>query len=175
MSEVKDSYISIGWVKDAHGIKGEIFVAVPGGMGPWLTQIKELKLQKKEDVRRYTIRHSRPHKEGVIFQLMDVLDRNTSETLKAYEVFINEKHLVAKPGETPYLREILGFTVHDKALGPIGTVKGFSSNGSQDLLLVDYKNHEVMIPFVKVFVEEMSFKERSIKMNLPEGLVDNAF
>ncbi|MEQ1723852.1 MAG: hypothetical protein ABL930_11800, partial [Pseudobdellovibrio sp.] len=56
--------------------------------------------------------------------------------------------------------------------GEIGTIRGFSSNGPQDLLLVSSGSKEFEIPFVKQFVLHVDFKNKVIKTHLPEGLLE---
>jgi ribosomal 30S subunit maturation factor RimM len=48
----------------------------------------------------------------------------------------------------------------------------FSSNGPQDLLVVDYKGNKVDIPFVEAFISKIDFELQIVSMNLPPGLIE---
>jgi 16S rRNA processing protein RimM len=59
----------------------------------------------------------------------------------------------------------------EEKIGLVGFVKEFSSNTVQDLLVVQNKDSVFEIPFVKDFVVKIDFDQRTILMNLPEGLL----
>lgn len=171
-------YITVGRVKDAHGIKGEIFVRLKSGESHWLDELPEVRLQKSTEQKPqiFSIERARRHKGGIVFQLKEVKDRNHAETLKGFDFLIPEELLISEPGEAIFLHEILGFEVVDEILGSLGPIKGFSTNGAQDLLVLNRiqngKEVEVLVPFVKAFILQMDFKERKLLMNLPTGLVE---
>ena len=54
----------------------------------------------------------------------------------------------------------------------VGKVKGFSSNGAQDLLIIEeLSGKESEVPLVKPFIKRLSFKDRVIELELPKGLL----
>ncbi|MEQ1664581.1 MAG: ribosome maturation factor RimM [Bdellovibrionales bacterium] len=178
-SNKPSDYHVVGWVKDAQGIKGEIFVRLKAERAEWLNELKEVRLNSKiHGVKTFELERARKHKNGLIVKMKGVNDRNLAETFKGYEFEIENSLLVSKPGESIYLNELLGFEVVDKNLGLLGLVKGFWSNGAQDLLLIDYimgdkPAREIMIPFVKDFIENINFESKKIEMILPDGLLEN--
>ncbi|OFZ20319.1 MAG: 16S rRNA processing protein RimM [Bdellovibrionales bacterium RBG_16_40_8] len=165
--------IDVGYVKDAHGIKGEIFVRLNAGKADWLNELDKVRLQSQSgEIKSFQIVRSSRHKDGIIFLLENIKDRNTAESLKGHRFVISEAMLKAKPGEGIYLHEILGFEVIDKKLGALGSIVKFSSNGTQDLLVLEYKGREILIPFVEPFIEKVNLQSRQIEMILPDGLID---
>lgn len=176
----ESKYLAVGHVKDAQGIKGEIYVRLFAGQADWLDKLKDIRLKNRDsgEIKTYQIAKIRRHKEGLVVLLNGILDRNQAETLKTYTFEIPEEFLKSKPGEAIYLFEILGFTVIDQRLGKIGEVKSFSSNGPQDLLEVETNQGEghkveVLIPFIAAFIIKIDYEKRIINMNLPEGLCDS--
>ena len=166
-------YLNVGWVKDAQGLRGELFVRLQAETADWLDKLTVVRLVSSTSVvKSFPLESARPHKNGLIVKVTGLSDRTSAEALKGYSFEIPESILISEPGEGLYLNEILGFEVLDVSLGFLGTIKGFASNGPQDLLLVDYKNREVMIPFVQAFVQKMDFKGRKIHVDLPEGLLE---
>lgn len=168
-------YKVVGVVKDAQGIKGEIFVRLFAGECDWLKQLTEVRLKTANQTEVFQIERARPHKNGIVFKLQGCQDRNHAETFKGYEFEIPSFLLIAKVGEKPYLQEVLGFEVIDKNIGSVGVIQGFSTNGLQDLLLIPRQGKEIMVPFVAPFIEKMDFPNRQITMDLPEGLVEVSF
>lgn len=162
--------LKVGWVKDAHGLKGELYVQLLAKKADWLTSFKEFWLEDKlGKVTRYTVERAQPHRDGLIVKPHETSDRNQTELLKGHVFHIPEDYLHAREGENIFLHEIAGFTVWngDKE---IGKIEGFSTNGAQDLLNVRSDTKEFYVPFVTAFIREIDRDGRRIIMDLPPGL-----
>jgi 16S rRNA processing protein RimM len=180
-------FVQVGRVKDAHGIKGEIFITLFAGEAAWLDQLKEVRLVVYEEGHKpteaekaivpegaakvYQVKSARLHKNGLIVKSSEITDRNAAENLKGLFLEIPREFLISAPGEELYLAEVEGFQVITKHKGEVGPIVGFSSNGEQDLLIVETSWGEFEIPFVKAFVENIDFKGRKIYLDLPVGLL----
>jgi len=173
MSETRESYVRVGRVKDAHGVKGEIFITLFAGEAAWLDKLNELNLVNADGTasRVFSIKSVRFHKNGLIVKTNEIRDRNEAETLKGWLFEIPPDFLVSEKGESIYLREIQGFRVFVKDKGEVGTIEGFTTNNAQDLLVVKTDKGEFEIPFVEPFVEKMDFDARELHLDLPEGLL----
>lgn len=171
----------VGRVKDAHGLKGELWVVLFSGQCDWLDALNasgefQLRPQEasEEGVRRFALKGARRHKNGVILQSPDLRDRTQAEAWRGHFLQIPESFLVAGEGETYFLAEIEGFEVWNaEPSSRIGPIVGFSTNGIQDLLQVRLSGGEVVeIPFVDEFVARIESQERRIFMKLPPGLFE---
>ncbi len=176
-SERQIDWYKVGWVKRAHGIKGELYIQLLSKTADWLEDLKIFQLKPlpggREDPQVLTLKRVKPHKQGLILLPEGFSHRNQSELWKGSDFLIDKAILQTEDGEKPYLIEFEGFTVEDVRLGVVGVVEGFMDNGAQDLLLVKPPHgEEVLIPFVDAFLLDSNKKERTLKMNLPEGLVD---
>ncbi len=167
-------YLNVGWLKDAHGLKGEVFVRLAAAKADWLQRLDILRLLSKFDgqLSEFEVLAKSVHKDGLILKLKGVESREAAEALKGSVVEIPADYLNSKSGEGIYLHEILGFEVIDGQLGSLGPILKFSSNGAQDLLVVKPGRTEQLIPFVKAFIEEINWSEKKIRMQLPEGLIE---
>lgn len=167
-------WYKVGWVRDAHGIRGEIYVKLMTQNPEWLKDFKVFYLEPKSTELRsqkFTVKKSRPHKQGLIISTDSIRTRNDSGLWKGSEFLIPKDLLVSTDGDKPFLVEVEGFQVIDSRLGEIGKIKGFAETGAHEILLIDYKGKEVMIPFVDAFVEEIDRTGKTLKMDLPEGLL----
>jgi 16S rRNA processing protein RimM len=170
--------LKIGKVKEAHGLKGELFILVFAKEASWAKKLKKFYLStsqeltqfKPNDGKAYTLTTLRSIKDGLIIGTKELSDRNASEAVIGQFLYIDEGLFVAKPGERIFLREILGFEVFDQGK-TIGAIESFSSNGPQDLLVVRTKSGTVEIPFVEAFIEKLDYATKKLSMNLPEGLL----
>jgi 16S rRNA processing protein RimM len=175
VNNISGQFVRVGKVKDAHGIKGELFVLIFSGETSWLPKLKTLRLVENETgeakTRELTVKSARVHKNGLIVKTEELKDRNEAESLCGWLFDLPAEFFVSEKGEAIYLREIEGFAVVTKAKGEIGTIVGFGSNGGQDLLVVKTGWGEFEIPFVAAFVDKIDYQARVVKMNLPEGLL----
>lgn len=188
---VEENFRVVGRVKDAHGLKGEIWVVLFAGVADWLDSMKDegkYLLSKKEslaglamtDLAEFPMKGARAHKNGVILHSAIVKDRTAAEGFKGHFLVIPEEYLVSDEGDSYFLSEIEGFRVlEDKR--EIGVITGFSHNGAQDLLQVTLvkgvregvKAKDVIeIPFVKELVVEVDDDGKVVHVELPEGLIE---
>lgn len=172
-------FVRVGKVKDAHGVKGELFILLFAGEAAWLDRLKSLRLVSGEGadarVRCLEVRaaklHKHQHKNGFIAKTVELKSRNEAEELRGWLLEVPAELFVSAKGEAIYLREIQGFRVFTSSKGEVGSVEGFGSNGAQDLLLVNTAWGEFEIPFVEAFVQKIDFGKRELHLALPEGLL----
>ncbi|MDG0816516.1 ribosome maturation factor RimM [Bdellovibrio svalbardensis] len=164
----------IGKVREAHGLKGDLYVLIFSGDISWAKRLKKFSLQLKgsDESQEFTVERVKPFKKGIIVKAAEVADRTAAEALEHFEFSIEEDLLTSKPGETIYLSEIKNFKLKDPEQNILGEIVDFSSNGAQDLLVVDIKGKKVEVPFVDAFIKKIDFKHQSVVMDLPEGLLD---
>src|SRR5690606_22742316 len=127
---------------------------------------------KAEDQLELPIQSIRKHKSGLILKTPALKDRNAAELLKGYAFYIPTELLSADDGEQPFLFELRDFVVTDPQDQLLGEIKDFGSNGIQDLLVVRNAKGDFEVPFVEQFVVEIDYEAKTIKMDLPEGLVE---
>ncbi len=165
----------IGIVSDAHGIRGDIYVIVFSGEISWINTVKHLTLKSEFDQnqKNFEIKKIKPFKKGFIASFLNISNRNQAEELKKQEVWLDENLFISKNGEQPFLVELIDFEVIDLKSGKIGKVIQFSSNGQQDLLVLDQtvNTQNIEIPFVKQFIIQVDYDAKKITTDLPEGLI----
>ena len=172
--------VPVGKVKEAHGLKGELFIFIFSKETSFAQKVKNFYLSPERDLReltdqtpfkQYQATHFRPYKEAIIAASPNLPDRTAAEQVLGQFVYVDSEVFTSKKGETIFLSEILGFEVFDHKTR-VGVIKGFSSNGPQDLLLVESETQSFEIPFVESFTKKIKFSERQIEMSLPEGLLE---
>jgi 16S rRNA processing protein RimM len=174
----KDAFVRVGKMKDAHGIRGELFIVLFAGQAAWIDKLKEIRLVKDDgsgQAQIFGVKSVREHKNGLIVKSGDIRDRNHAETLKGLLLEIPSSYLVSEKGEELYLAEVEGFRVHTKHRGEVGAIVGFSSNGVQDLLIVETQDGPFEVPFVDAFVEKIDYESGIVYMDLPLGLLGESW
>ncbi len=160
----------IGKIKDAHGLRGDVFIIFFSKDYSWVDLIDEVYIEETP----YEVIKAAEHKDGLKVQLKGVTDRNQSEALIGKQIYLPADFFFSQDeDEGMFLTEIEKFKVVDKTAGEIGIITGFSSNTAQDLLVVTSVSGNVFeIPFVDAFIVEIDHENKTIQMDLPEGLLD---
>jgi 16S rRNA processing protein RimM len=169
------NFVKIGKILDAHALRGEVFAFIFSGDLSWAQKASICRLgPDQDDVSQsveYELQKITPYKNGCRLRLAGIENRTQSELLKGQFLFVEEELFVSTKGESIFLREILGFRVLRLDGSVIGTISGFSSNGPQDLLIVEVSaTKKLDIPFVDAYINEIQWKEQAIVMDLPEGM-----
>ncbi|PWU18656.1 MAG: 16S rRNA processing protein RimM [Bdellovibrio sp.] len=163
----------VGKITLAKGLGGEVVLRLFGSAMDWQERLETLSLGWDQDTpsENFTVERWAWHRQGLTVKLAGVANRNQAEELRGRWVFVPDQLLVAKPGEVFFLKEILGFRVFNGDQ-LVGAISGFSSNGPQDLLVVQQREGAVEIPLVKEFLREVDFSSAHILMRLPPGLLE---
>ena len=165
----------VGKIKDAQGIKGELYVLIFSGEAGWIKKLKKISICKQQDnfpeIKELTIESARKHKDGIVIKTKEIQDRTLAEQFKGWFFYIPQDLLKSEKGEIVYLSELIGFSFLDRDLLVLGKVEGFSSNGAQDLFLVRTERGLFEVPFVEAFVIKIDHTQKTILVDLPLGLL----
>ncbi len=167
----------VGWVKDAHGLRGDLYIQLFAKSADWLEDAEQLYLEKVGSVVgssaavAFDIDAASPFKDGLKVKLSSFVDRTFAEGWRKAKVYILSELLVSEPGDRVFLDQLKDFTVWDKGVA-VGVVRGFGTNGVQDLLRVErVAGGEALIPLVDAFIIRIDFDGARILMELPPGLL----
>lgn len=162
------NWTQVGKVKEAHSLKGELYVFVFSGEVFWWKKLKQAQVGAEV----FEVEKVRPYKDGLIIKFKVIQDRTQAEALQGRIFSIPTDFLISDFGETIFLSEILNFSLIDEKFGCIGKIVSFSDNGAQDLLVVEGVLGKFEIPFVEAFVKNIDHKKKEILTSLPEGLLE---
>ncbi len=153
--------IYVGKIVNTHGLKGEVRI-----LSDFLFK-KETFFKNQKIIinqKEYEINTYRPHKQYDMITIKGFNDINEVLFLKGQKVYINRENL----NINGVLKEdIINFTVIDNNK-KIGNVTDLINN-HQQILEIDNKH---LIPFVDEFIKEVSIENKTIKVELIEGLID---
>ena len=164
------NFVPIGWVKKAHGLKGELLLSFDSGESPGPAKVFYFKeTSKKTSFKPFKVLKMRPTPKGFLVLFENFKTRNEALNLVGMRAYLDKKHFSSKKGEKIYLCELLGFDIYsgDKK---IGRIDHFLSHDLQDLAVIKARSN-LLIPFVPDFTRSIDFNQKKIKMELPEGLI----
>lgn len=113
-------------------------------------------------------RFERRGQTGAVASFADLdTERRASELLGLeFRIGQNEE----RDDEEFYLEDLIGFVVN--ANGRQGTLTDYYDSDANPLFELTIENRSVLVPAVGEFIAHIDFEGRSIKMILPEGLLD---
>ena len=70
------------------------------------------------------------------------------------------------------IQTLIHFQVIDKNHGELGQLIAVLENNLQNLMVIDFKGTELLIPFVENYIESIDNKKKEIHLQTPDGLID---
>jgi 16S rRNA processing protein RimM len=168
-----DGFLPVGKIVGAHGVKGNLKVCSyaesvsvfkPGNL---ILAIHVGKIEKCFD-----IKWAKPHGKSILLSFKGIEDRNSAETLIGAELFIERTALPELEEGVYYWVDIIGLSVFTTDNQYIGCVESIMPTGGNDVYVVKNKNinSEILIPAIESVVLEIDFENKTMRVELPEGL-----
>lgn len=163
---MKQEYIEIGRIVNAHGIKGEVRVQPVGQDPQFLTRFKTFYLDGQPV--RPTANHV--HKSLVLLKLPGVDDMNAALTYRGKVLSIRRDDAELNPGEC-FDEELLGVEAYDADSGALlGTVEAVEDYPASKVYTVR-GSREYLIPAVTgVFIKSVDLDANRMEIHMLEGL-----
>ncbi len=125
------------------------------------------------DVRAFHVRRVRPHGRGVLVEVEEIESWEAAVALRGAVLYVTPEERVPLGPDEYYNEDLLGCTVIDLRLGPIGTVVDVYDLGYQHLLALRGRTgRTVLVPFQKVFVTAVDVAAKVIQVDLPRGWLE---
>lgn len=164
--------IRIGKIAATHGLNGSLILTHIVGNSKWLKKEHTLlvEMQKGSYIPYFVSQFKPSNDKEYIINLEDIDKVDAAKRLVAKQVYVDESILTGYAKESPLLW--IGFKITDKHLGDIGAIEDVMQTGSQWLAKLTYKEAEVLIPLIPQTIEQVDIKAKTLKMDLPDGLLD---
>ena len=171
-----EDLVFIGKTKKPHGIKGELKLYVEDKYEEDLYQVKVLFLNVGGSETPFFLEGLR----GELFPIMKlegVDTRSRALDFSHKEIFLRRDDLLKEEEKAPILevlqfKHLVGYSIHDETVGDIGTIEEVVELPQQEMAVLQIKNKEVLIPLNEGLMIEILEKEKVVRMDLPEGLVE---
>jgi 16S rRNA processing protein RimM len=145
----------------------EIYSSRPGRAA----QLKQVVLEKEGRQRLAEVEEVWEHDGRTVFKFAGIDSISDAEAWAGADVLVDESEKVEiEPGEFSHADLIGCKVVADKV---IGVVKGIEEYGGPPLLRLEAEDgREILVPFAKAFCREIDIAAKTIRVELPEGLLD---
>ena len=157
---IPSDLLPIGIISKAKGLKGELKVFLYNKDSESLKNDSDIWIQHKDSFKSFKLNYISLSGSNRIIKLDDVDSRELSEVLVRKKIYISRKDFPDNKGF--YLVDIIDFNVIDINKNSLGIVIDVINLPTNNSLLIEYDNKEIMIPIMDDFIELFDFKNKEI-------------
>jgi 16S rRNA processing protein RimM len=164
--------IRIGKIVATHGLQGAVILSHIVGNSDWIQKeaVLFVELRKGSFIPYFVSTAKASNDEEYIVNVEDVVEVEQAKKLVGKHVYVNEDILTGHAEDSPLLW--IGFNLVDKTKGSLGPIEDVMQTGSQWLGKVTINEKEVLIPLVDDLILDVNMKNKFVRVNLPEGLIE---
>ena len=167
-----DDCFELGHIVKPHGTKGEVQVYLDVDNPDRYRNMESVFLAMDQDLVPFFIESIKNVGKGIAVKFDDVDSVEQAEKLRSLKLYLPLDFLPKLRPDQFYYHEIIGFDVVDDKSGVLGKVKEVYLKGNQDLILMIYQNHEILIPVTNDIIKKVDKKNNQLFVILPDGLLD---
>jgi len=164
--------IRVGKIVATHGLTGSLIITHVLDNSNWLKKghVLHVEMQKGSYIPYFVATTKSTNPKECVITVEDVDKIETAKKLVTKHVYVDEAILAGYAKTSPLLW--IDFTMTDKNKGLIGKVEDVVQTGSQWLATLTYQGTEVLIPLIDQTIEQVDIKAKTIKVDLPDGLLE---
>jgi len=164
-------YLAIGRVVRAHGVRGEISVAVLTDFPERFESLEWVYVGNEFEAQPFRLEKHRWHKKNVLLTLSDITDRTQAEQLQGQFIQIPIDEAVPLPDGDYYLYQLVGLQVITSTGELLGTIDHIIETGANDVYVVKNEaQEELLIPAIADVVKSVDLDKGQIIIELLDGL-----
>jgi len=164
--------IRIGKIVATHGLQGAVIMTHIVGNSQWLKpgDVLFLELHKESYIPFFISQLKASNDEEYVLNLEDTNSNEAARKLVGKNVYVNEDILSKHATDSPLLW--IGFNVVDREKGSLGPIEDVLQAGPQWLAKITYNDKEVLLPLVDDMILDVNMKNKFVRMDLPDGILD---
>ncbi len=155
-----ENKVKVGKIVNTHGIRGELKVAFSDQS--FFEVGSTIYIKTKFDLEAHEIKQARLHKNHLLILIDELNNINDVLQYKTCDIYQDRDE------EIQYMSDIIGYKViwNDKQIGKVKEIIGSSM---QEVIVLE---NNTMIPYVDEFVKNIDDENKTIKVDLIEGFID---
>jgi 16S rRNA processing protein RimM len=162
-------YLVVGFLRRAHGLRGEIIMDLHTDFPERLQSGR--KLWVGEEHRPVELAGARPHAKGMLVKFKGVESPEEAGTLRNQWVYVRASDVPRLPEGKLYQHEIYGFDVVDEHGEPLGQLVEILETGANDVYIVRREDGtEILLPAIPSVILEINAPRRLMRVHVLEGL-----
>ena len=145
------------------GLKGELKVFLYNADSSILEDSKFVWISDADKFKKIEIESIKQHTKFKIVKFKGIDDRNSADILKNKILFISRLNFPELNNKDKfYLIDLIDFKVKDEFDNDCGIVNDIINLPSNDSLIINFNDKEIMIPILDNFIELFDFKNKLI-------------
>lgn len=167
-----DDYFEIGYILKPHGLRGAVNIQMDVDDPMKYKGMESVIVKVGNNLVPFFISSLQINGIKGILQLADINSYDEAKELKSCPLLL-PLELLPKLNENQfYYHEVIGYKIVDQAKGSLGIIENITSGGKQDLIAMNYKDREVLIPVTNEIVHKTDHEKKEVYVNLPDGLLE---
>ncbi len=170
---MSEDLVAIARIARPRGLRGECVADILTDFPERFAETGDVVAVLADGSRRPLIlEDARFQKDRVHLKFSQVDDLDGAEELRGAEICVPETETVELEEGEFFDWELVGCRVETVGGEPIGTVRELMKTGGTEILVVDGKSKEFLIPFAESICTDVDVERKLIVVDPPEGLLD---
>lgn len=167
-----DSCFKLGKINKAHGLKGDLKATFEAEFPLNFSKLESVFVNLNNKLIPFFIKRISVQGKKAILSLEDIHDLDDAKSLFDKDLYLPLLLLPDDDGSVFAYTDLIGYTVADKTLGQLGVITDVYTLPGQDVLAMDYKNKEILIPANEELITKLEKKKKIVHIEIPEGLLE---
>lgn len=164
--------LRVGKIVATHGLQGAVVLQQIIDDTGWLKKgdVLFIELRRESFIPYFVETAKAANDTEYIITLDDVTNAEEAKKLVGKTAYVKEEVLEKAKVDSPLM--YIGFNLVDKTRGGIGTIEDVLLMGKQWIARLTVDGKEVLIPLVEEMILDVNYKNKYLRMDLPEGLLE---
>ncbi|MEK9613004.1 MAG: ribosome maturation factor RimM [Flavobacteriaceae bacterium] len=168
----KEDCFYVGTIVGKYSFKGEVLVKIDSDDSQIYAELESIFVEFSTGLVPFFIRKCQLHKSSLLrIDFEESKDESFADSLIKKKLFLPLSFLPTLEETQFYFHEVIGFSVIEKN-HLLGTIQTIYDQGAQALFEIQTEQKKVLIPIHDDFIVQVDRKNKSIEVQLPEGLLD---
>jgi 16S rRNA processing protein RimM len=163
-------YFVVGKIVGAHGVRGDVKVALLTDNPDRFRPGERLFLESEEGLLPVEVSSARPHKGMMLVKLASVPDRTAAELLQWRKLLIPEAEAMPLGEDENYIHDLIGLDVEAGDGEALGQVVEILFTPANDVYVVAGPEGELLLPALRDVVLRVDLEAGKMLVKVPDGL-----
>ncbi len=168
----KEDCYFLGFITRRHGLKGNLILKLDTDQPEFYQKMESIFVEINGLLVPFFIENKAWNRADSFIMTLKNVSETIVDQLVGKEVFLPLQTLPPLSGKQFYYHEVIGFEVTETNGNTCGIIKSVNDNAAQHYFILRLFDKEVIIPVIKDWIIEVKREEKTIVMQLPDGLMD---
>ena len=173
MTMTKEDTFNLGYISKTRGLDGEVVAFLDVDYPEEYSELELMFIEIDNTLVPFFIEDVKITNSGFAnFKLEDIDNSEQAKELIKCGIYLPNEFLAKLEDDQFYYHEIVGYQLIDNTSKQTATIKQVVEYPNNKLLEVSFQNNEILIPFNDDFIVAIDKENKTLTMNIPEGLFD---